>query len=209
MLHLVTGTDSDRAREYLNEAVEKVAKNAAVIRITDAHRVADLQMSFQGGGMFGRKQVVVLDGTLTNDEMRDVVMGQLDPLKKSTDTFFIFESAPDAATRKQLEKYAETKERFDAAKTAKPETIFGLVRSLQSAKKKDLWVGYQREIAKGKAPEAIHGMLFYAAKDALLRNPKDDRAKKLVAKLAALPHEARRRGYEFEYALEEFVLADV
>ena len=34
-----------------------------------------------------------------------------------------------------------------------------------------------------------------------------ERAKKLIALLAELPHETRRRGVELEYALERFVLS--
>jgi hypothetical protein len=159
--------------------------------------------------MFGGARVVVLDSTLTNDEMRPVVLERLPSLKASNDTFYIYEGVLDAATRKQIEKYAEKSEKFDSAKSAARETIFNLVRPLQDGKKKDLWVAYQKEILSGKAPEAIHGILFYAAKDALLRKPTDARAKKLVADLAELPHEARRSGFELEYALERFVLASV
>lgn len=209
MLHLITGTDSEKARAKLNAAVEKAAKGRDLIRVTDAHTIADLEAALAGGGMFGGPRVVILDSVLTHDEMRGIVLDRLAVLKSADDTFYVYESALDATTRKQVEKYAESSEKFDAAKSVKTDTIFGLVRAMQSGKKKDLWVGYQREIAQGKAPEAVHGMLFYAAKDSLLRNPSDAKARRLVAELAALPHEARRNGFELEYALEHFVLASV
>ena len=64
-----------------------------------------------------------------------------------------------------------------------------------------------QEIAKGGAPEAIHGVLFWGAKDAFLKSGGTDaRIRQLVADLAALPHEARRRGEDMEYALERFIL---
>ncbi len=160
-----------------------------------------------GGGMFGGRRVVVLDSSLTHPEMREIVLARLPSLKASTDSFYIYELAPDAATRKQVEKYTEESKKFDSVKGKAADTIFGIVRPLQEGKKKDLWVAYQREVLNGKAPEAVHGMMFYAAKDALLKNPNDARAKRMVAQLAELPHEARRRGYELEYALEQFVLS--
>jgi hypothetical protein len=207
MLHLITGTDTVKARAALNAALEKAAKKTEVLRITDAHALPDLQAALMGGGLFGGLRTVALDSTLTNLEMSEVVLAQLPQLQAAADTFYIYELAPDAATRKQIEKYAETGNRFDAAKGKASDTIFNIVRPLQEGKKKDLWVAYQREINAGKAPEAIHGMMFYAAKDALLRRPNDERAKEMVAQLAELPHEARRSGYELEYALEEFVLS--
>ncbi|MBP9757417.1 MAG: hypothetical protein KBD06_02345 [Candidatus Pacebacteria bacterium] len=209
MLHLYFGNDSDKARAKLNAAVEKGGKNADVFRITDAHTLADLEAALMGGGMFGGPRVVVLDSTLTHDEMRGIVLDRLATLKAASDTFYIYETALDAATRKLVEKYAETTEKFELIKTKDRDTIFGLVRPLQDGKKKDLWVAYQREIIAGNKPEAIHGMMFYAAKDALLRKPSDMRARKLVAELAELPHEARRQGFELEYALERFVLSSV
>jgi hypothetical protein len=150
-----------------------------------------------------------LDSTLTHDEMRGIVLDRLPSLKAASDTYYIYETAVDAATKKQIEKYAESSEKFESVKAKARDSIFGVVRPLQDGKKKDLWVAYQRELQAGSKPEAVHGMLFYAAKDALLRRPTDARARKLVAMLAELPHEARRQGFELEYALEHFVLSAV
>ena len=105
--------------------------------------------------------------------------------------------------RKKPEKKANP---LHAPAKKKDDSIFGLANALQRGKKKELWIGYQKELAVGKSPEAIHGVLFWAAKQALLRNVRDARARELVAKLAELPHESRRRGLELEYSLELFVL---
>jgi hypothetical protein len=206
MLYFYSGTDTDKARIALNDALEKIAKKMTVVRITDVHIRADVEAALQGGGMFGGERAVVFDNVYTNDDLRDVLAAALPRIAKSKDIFFMLESALDAATRKGIEKYATEFERFDAKKVAKAETIFSLANALQSGKKKDLWVGYQRELQSGKAPEAIHGVLFWAAKQLLLKSG-TPRARSLVAELAELPHEARRRGFELEYALEHFVLS--
>lgn len=206
MLYFYSGTDTDKLRAKLGAAIEKLG--AGIVRVTDAHSVADLEAALQGGGMFSTgKRVVVLDSVLSNVEMSEIVSSRLSILAKSDDVFFLVAGEVNAATRKQIEKHADTSEKFDALKSKKAETIFALANALQNGKKKDLWVGYRREIAEGKSPESIHGVLFWAAKQQLLRNPADDRAQKLVAKLAELPHEARRSGFDMEYALEHFVLA--
>ena len=167
----------------------------------------DLIAALSGGGLFGGERTVVLDNVLLNIEMRDRVLGQLNALRDSADTFYIYEAALDAATRKSIEKYAESTEKFELVKTTKKDnSIFELANALQRGKKKDLWVGYQREIAAGKAAEAIHGALFWGAKQMLLRE-NSPKARGFVATLAELPHEARRKGVELEYALEYFVLS--
>ena len=210
MLHLYSGTDREKARAETNAAVKKAAtKGTEVIRITDAHTVADLKSALEGAGMFGGVRTVVLEGVWGNEEMHVVAEGSLQRMRDSDEHFFIFEEKLDAATRKTIEKYAEDSKKFDAVKQKESNTIFALANALRSRDKKALWVSYQRELA-GSAPEAIHGVLFWGAKQALLaaRGAKDiERAQKLVAHLAELPHESRRRGVELEYALERFVLS--
>lgn len=210
MLHLFTGTDRQKARAALDSAVQKIIGKGRVARVTDANTLADLQVVLQGAGMFGEARVVVLDGVLLNEEMRAHIVSSLSALKESSETFFVLEEKPDAETRKKIEKYAEKSERFDAAAKKRDRGIFEMANALAKRDKRTLWLKYQEELAKGTAPEAIHGVLFWGAKQALLaaRGAKgQERGQKLVAELAELPHESRRRGEELEYALERFVLS--
>ena len=210
MIHLFLGTDREKARSKMNVAVEKVAKKATIVRITDAHTTQDLSAALQGGGMFGGKRVLVFEGVCVNPELCEIFLEALERLSKSDEDIFVFEEKPLADLRKKLEKYAETTEKFDAPKKDRDSSIFAIANALRSAEKKALWVSYMREIAKDSAPEAVHGVLFWAAKDMFLKSS-DAAAKKraagFVASLAELPHEARRRGEDLEYALERFLLA--
>jgi len=188
-------------------------RSGAIVRISDANKPEDLRAALSSGGMFATERVVVLENVLENDEMRNLLLEELSTLKSSADRFFILEEKPDAAARKMLEKYAEKSERFDMAK--KPDagtTIFALANALRAGNKKALWIGYQRELLNDAAPEAIHGVLFWAAKDMLIKSRGDAdalRARRFIAELAQLPHEARRQGEDLEYALERFVLSSV
>ena len=117
---------------------------------------------------------------------------------------------PDAATKKTLQKYAEQTEVFDAPKKERKDDFFAVVNALQKGQKKELWVLLQKEFAAGKAPEAVHRSLFWAAKQMVLkpRGAADAaRGRTMVAELAELPHAARRQGFDLEYALEHFVLS--
>ena len=196
----------------MHKAVASIQKKGViVVRISDANRPDDLRASLTSGGMFASERIVVLEGLFENIEMRAIMLEQLPILKKSTDLFYILEEKPDAATKKQIEKYSETFEKFDAAKKADSgTTIFALANALRAGDKKALWVGYHRELQNDAAPEAIHGVLFWAAKDMVLKSRSEQessRAKNLIATLTELPHEARRQGEDLEYALERFVLS--
>ncbi len=208
MLYFFTGTDTEKVRDAANTAVEKSTKNKSVVRVTDAHSTADLEASLGGAGMFGEERIVVLDNVLGNEELREKLLARLKDISESKDVFFMLESGVDAEMRKSVEKYADRTERFDAPKKERDNSIFSLANDLQRGKRKELWVGYQRELLKGNAPEAIHGTLFWAAKQAFLRSD-TPRSRTLIAQLAELPHEARRKGFDLEYALEHFVLSSV
>ncbi len=213
MIFLFLGTDRKKARLAMDAAIKKNAgKGPEVIRITDSNEVADLEAALRGGGMFGAERTVVLDGVFANEEMRIVLEDSLETLCASEEKIFIYEEKPNAATKRLLEKYAKSSETFDAAKIEREDNFFAVANAFRAGKKKELWVLLQREYALGKAPEMLHGTLFWAAKQMVLkpRAASDAaRGKKLVAQLAALPHEARRGGEDLEYALERFLLSGV
>lgn len=210
MLYLYTGTDRKKAYAAMEAALKKTTKKSTrIVRITDVNAPADLVAAFGGGGMFQEERVVVLNGVLANEEMRAVLLDSLARMRDSEEVFFMLEEKPDAATRKQVEKYAEASERYDKPGEKKGGDIFAIAGALRRADKKALWVNYQRQLADNAAPEAIHGVLFWAAKDMFQKARTDSeksRARCLLEELAELPHESRRRGLELEYALELFVL---
>lgn len=204
MLSVFLGTDRKKARaaaRYQGEA----------LIISDAHAVQDLRAALaQGASMFGDLRTVILDGVCENAEMRALLVAALPALAQSPDRFFVLEEKPDAALKKLLQKYAEKVEILDAPKKKEYPTVFKLADHLKKGDKKSMWVAYQRELGQGSAPEQIHGVLFWGAKQFLLgaRDAKDAaRARSLVAALAEMPHQARRQGEDLEYALERFILS--
>ncbi len=210
MLYLLLGTDKTKARE----AARKLGKGAEELRINDASGVQDLEAALRGGGLFGSKHLVLLEGILANEDMRVFLERSIDVLGDSPDTFCVLEDKLDAATRKRFEKYTQKTEVFDLPmnKAAHDDNFFALANALRAGSKKDLWLVLERELLGGKAPEMLHGSLFWAAKQMVLKPRKAadrERGKRLVEALAALPHEARRRGEELDYALERFALSGI
>ena len=211
MFYLFLGTDRKKALAALNAAVSK--SKSRVIRVSDASPIEDIRAALGGGGMFAEKRVVVFDRLSDNAEMWEILTEALPTIAASDDDFFISEEKVDAATKRLFEKHAKKVEIFDAPKSAKERpSVFALVNYVKAGDKKKLWVAYQQELESGNAPEAIHGVLFWGVKQNLLaaRDVQNiQRSKRLVAELAELPHQARRRGEELEYALERFILSSV
>ena len=213
MLYLYTGTDRDKARSAMMEEAEGRAEkeNAEILRITDAHSPEDLRLGFAGPGLFGRARVLVLDSIVANEKMFEFFMRELPALSKSKDPFFVFEEKLLADIRRKIEKYAEKTVKHDAPRKERDNSIFALANALSRRDKKTLWVQDQRALSRGESAEAIHGILFWGAKKMLLSARKGSaeygRGSALIASLAELPHEARRKGFEFEYALEHHLLS--
>ncbi|HEY4517002.1 MAG TPA: hypothetical protein VJG64_03575 [Candidatus Paceibacterota bacterium] len=211
MLHVILGTDREKARAAASNAALRTEAN--VTRITDANSLDDLRSTLTtNSSMFGESRAVILDSVCSNAEMRDLLLHSLPALGDSAGQFFILEAKPDAELKKKFLKHAQKVETFDMAKQKEYPTVFKLADHMKKGDKKGMWVAYQRELAQGNVPEAIHGVLFWGAKQLLLgaRSEKEvERGRNLVANLAELPHESRRRGEELEYALERFILSSV
>ncbi|HEY4520024.1 MAG TPA: hypothetical protein VJH33_03235 [Candidatus Paceibacterota bacterium] len=211
MLYIYFGSDREKVRLEVGEALMRYAKTD-VVRITDVHALGDVQSVCGGSNLFGDARTVVLDGLFSNIESWGVVERALPYMQKAQDTFFIVEEKLNAATLRTLKEHAKDVVRFDVKKEERGGEIFALANTLKRKDKKMLWIEYQKALARGEAPEAIHGVLFWGAKDMVLR-ARDvqgtSRAQSLIIKLTELPHEARRKGVELEYALEQFLLSGV
>jgi len=209
MLYIFSGTDTAKVRSLLEKKLaEYQAKGFDVVKVSDAHTAIDLQAALAGGGMFSRPRVVVCEHVLGHEEMGPRIIADIEHLAKTEDPIILLETKIDAATRKKIEEHAHSVVRHDAKAAARDTAIFALADALQRTDKKALWVGYMRELEKGGAPEAIHGVLFWAAKQQALKSTGLELAKanERIAALSELPHDARRAGVELEYALERFVL---
>lgn len=209
MLLVYTGNDRKKVRNEMNRTIEKMKGHERVV-ISDASGPADLSAALQGAGMFGGKRSIILDGIL-GSELRMQVLENLERMSDSSDAFFLFEEKIDAASKRTIAKFAEKIEAFDLPKKAADNAIFSMRFALEKGDKKSLWTSLMKEYAAGKAPEAVHGFLFWAAKQMVLsaRPAGKERSRKLLARLAELPHESRRQGVELDYALERFVLSEV
>lgn len=208
MLYAILGND----RASVRKALEKMLKKGTdTVRLSDASTLADLKAVAQGAGLFGDTKQVVLEQVSVNKELYEEFLELLEAFAQSEDSFFVCEEKPNAELKRALQKYAKSVDAFVLPAKEKDTRVFAISSALKRGDKKTLWVSYRSEIMKGKAPEAILGVLFWGAKDMCMRSREGSsehaKAGTYVATLAELPHEARRRGVELEYALERFVLS--
>lgn len=214
MLYVYYGSDEKRARSKARmtiAALQKKAPQAHEQRITtdDAEEV-DIAELIASQGLFYPKRIVLFDNVLSERDVRERLFAQLTALTKSEHAFVLLERTLHQAHEKKLKAAANTMERYDVATSAqKQNNDFALANAYGAGNRARMWAEYHRALTSGAAPEALHGMLFWKAKQMLMQPTSSTHEKVVrtqVATLATLPSEARRRGVELEYALEQFLL---
>jgi hypothetical protein len=206
MIIIYHGTDTSAARAALSAAT-----GTDVTRITDIHSIDALREALWGVSLFGEVPTIVCEYVLENDTLRDIVLKNIEELASASTAYYFLEGKLDATTKKTLSKHAILHV-YDVRKESVKSTIFAVADALKRGDRKRLWIAYQHELSVGTAPEAIHGMLFWAAKDMYTNSRTDtDRvhAQRLIRTLSALVHETRRQGDILQYTLEQFVLSNI
>lgn len=208
MLYVYLGTNREKAREAMRADMARIAPGREVVRITDAHVAPDLAAALAGGGMFDSPRALALENILSNDELRALFLRELAHMSESEDPVFLYEEVCDADMKRRLTRVAQNVATFAVPSGERSSSAFALAGALRRRDKKALWIGLMREYARGAAPEMLHGILFWAAKDMLLKGRASEasRTRGLIAALAELPHKARRSGFDLEYAIERFAL---
>ena len=210
MLHVYYGTDSKRARLACRAALAKdIQGGRTELSMTpETYDELALLNALETADMFGVGYALVLDGLLSDPKTSDAVREKLQLLVESETPVYVIEGALDAATKKLLEKAGGEHYLHDAPKAASERPDFSLAHAFGSKKRAEAWVAYQRALLKGDAPEMIHGMLFWKAKQMAggTRERSAPEARQLLSDLAVLPADARQEGVELEYALERFIL---
>ncbi len=244
MLYLIHGAHTDvslaRRRELLRTFRAK-RPDAHEVRLEGEEITADRLAELAGArGLFESKLIVLLDGACESAVSRDALRAAAPALARSESAFVVFErGAVDAATEKALATAAikvfrgpaSSAEGAGRGRKGHDRELFALADALGARDKKGLWVRYARaRLIDGKAPEEIHGVLFWQARAMLLASTcasapeaglapfpfskakryaarySEEKLRALAGSLVALYHDARRGIHDLDTALERFIL---
>lgn len=170
MLYVLHGTDIEKAREKshaLFEALKAKKPDAAAGTISmEDITLEKLDELTQSQGLFENKQIILMDRTLENKDVREVMLEKIDAIAESPNIFIFFEGKLTKEVLKKLEKRAEKITGYEAKEgPAKKEgSFFALADALGSRNKAELWVLLREALDADAAPEEIHGILFWQAK---------------------------------------------
>ncbi len=207
MIYLFYGSDVEKTR---TKAFEWVAKarlkepNLAYVRLAREELTsAALEDAALSGGLFVKRLLILIDDPFQEQEdSQDIFEEHLEALAVSDNAIIIL--APKLATAKAKKIIAKAKlvYKYDMpARVGKPERGFNsnLVNALASRSSEKLWLEINRALRAGDAPEMLHGLLHWKARDM--------RDRQLSLDLISLLQTSRRRGLDLSLSLEKFALS--
>ncbi|TSC64395.1 MAG: hypothetical protein G01um101491_298 [Parcubacteria group bacterium Gr01-1014_91] len=205
MIYLFHGSDVEKTRTKAFEWVAKArAKepNLAYVRLTHEEITdASLEDAALSGGLFVKRLLILLDDPFQEEDSANILEEHLPALAVSDNAIVIL--APKLAAVKAKKFIAKAKMEYKYDKPAALEDKRGfngnLVNAFAARSRERLWLEVNRALRAGDAPEMLHGLLHWKARDM--------RDRKLSLDLINLLQTSRRNGLELSLSLEKFALS--
>lgn len=228
MIYLFYGSDIERVRAKAFEWVAKArAKepNLAYVRLArEELSDAALEDAALSGGLFVSRLLVLIDDPFQKTRAAseeeesgeagasDVVEEHLDALADSDNAIVILAPKLLAAKAKKIAAKAKVEYKFDAPAAREDVRGFNanLVNALAAKSREKLWLETVRALRAGDAPEMLHGLLHWKARDLLEKGGRSwepEETRQLSMDLIALLQDSRRKGLDLSESLEHFALS--
>lgn len=229
MIYLFHGSDVEKVRTKAFEWVAKAqAKepNLAYARLArEELSAAALEDAALSGGLFVSRLLVLIDDPFPvaraaneeDGEEEKEVSGSLleeclDVLAASDNAILILAPKLPVAKAKKLVAKAKVEYRFDTVVPRVRARDFNgnLVNALASRSREKLWLEIQRALRAGDAPEMLHGLLHWKARDLMAKGSrawKSAESRQLSLALIELLQSSRRGGLDLTLSLERFALS--
>lgn len=227
MIYLFSGTHIEKVRakafEWVAKAREKEPNLAYVRLAREELSGGALEEVAASGSLFAKRTLTLLDDPFPSarvsteedegevSDTSSVLDEYLDLLAQSENVVVILAPKLTAAKAKKLAGKAAHVYTFDAPAAREYTRGFnsGLVNALAAKSREKLWLELVRAERAGDAPEMLHGLLHWKARDLLEKGGrawKPDEARSLSLALIALLQESRRGGLDLSSSLERFAL---
>lgn len=215
MIYLFHGSDSAkvRAKAFAWVAAARAKQPDAPYLRIDASELSKERIAeaVASQGLFFSKSLVLIDDPFANAETAELFLEHLDALAESLNPIAVL--APKLLTARVKKVEGKAEKVFVVDVKAKPPARgfnAGLVNALGAKDGKALWKEVQKAYREGDAPEAVHGLLHWKARDMMQKgSPKwgKDGAQKLSRELIELLSDSRGGDLELSLALERFALS--
>jgi DNA polymerase III delta subunit len=214
MIYLFHGSDASKVRAKAFQwiaASRAKAPDAMYLRIQAENLTpSSLGDAMSAQGLFFSKTLVLIDDPFSDTTAGELVLDSLKQLASSENPIAILAPKLLATRLKKIEPHAAKV--FEVNETKKKEARGfngSLVNALGAKDGAVLWKEIVKAHRQGDAPEAVHGLLHWKARDLMQKgSPKwrPDEARALSRALIELVSDARSGSLELQPSLERFAL---
>ena len=212
MLYLFGGVDAKNKYKAYDKFVGSYPKEVEIFPISKNNLdKTELESFYSSEGLFFKKCLVIFSDILEREEMRDFILEKLPLMKDSQNDFIFIESKLNKAVIDSFKKARAEINIFDIPKEkAEKFNNFLLANALGDRDKLHLWIYFRQAIEKGVGMEELIGVLFWKAKDMILKKDfkkfKQKELEDFSFKISYLLPEARKKGLDDEACFEQFLL---
>lgn len=214
MIYLFHGTDTGKARAKAFAwvaAARAKAPDAAYVRLQGSQITEDaLRDAISAQGLFFAKSLILVDDPFADEASGDALLSLLDLLAASENPVGILAPKLLAARAKKLEAAAAKVFKEDAIPKRDRGFNSALVNALGAKDGKALWTELVKAERLGEAPEALHGLLHWKARDMMQKGSGTwgkEGARTLSVALIELVANARTGDLPLGPSLERFALS--
>ena len=208
MIYLFTGSDTEKARAKAFAwvlAAKTKQPDAPYVRMgADELTEAALFDAIGTQGLFFSKTLVLLDDPFSKKESGELVLEYLKELQASPNPIAILAPKLIPARVKKIAQVSEKVFELEGKEKEAQGFNFALAHALSSKTEGALWLELQRAYRRGEAPEALHGLLHWKARELMKKGGAEGRA--LSVSLIQLLSDSRSGGLSLKEELERFAL---
>jgi hypothetical protein len=226
MIYLFYGSDVDKVRtkafEWVAKAREKEPNLAYVRLAREELTTATLEDAAFSGGLFVKRLLILIDDpfqnarTIEEDSEKEnnssILEDYINTLAASDNAIVILAPKLPAAKAKKIIAKAKVEYKYDKPSAREDARGFNsnLVNALSARSREKLWLEINRALLAGDAPEMLHGLLHWKARDLMekgSRTWKPEESRQLSLDLIELLQSSRRGSLNLALSLEKFALS--
>jgi hypothetical protein len=212
MIYLFAGDDAKTKRTAYEKFIKLLSKSIETFFVNKNNFSREQAISFySGSGLFFTKCAVFFENIFEREENLDFILKKLELMSKSQNDFIFLEGKLKKPVLDAFRKVRAELDIFETPKGKKEKyNNFLLADALAERNKFYLWLHFYEAMAQGVRMEELMGILFWKAKDMLLKRDfhkfSEVELKNFVSKISYLLPEARKAGMDAESAFEQFLL---
>lgn len=212
MIYLFAGDDVKKKRFSYESFITSLKKEGEILSVNkNDFNPIQIESFFSGDGLFSETSIINFSNILEKEEIRDFILEKLELMGQSSSSFIFLESSLNKPILDAFKKARAELNVFELSKEKKEKyNNFLLANDFGRRDKLNLWIHFRQAIDIGVGMEELIGVLFWKAKDMLLKKDfkkfTEEELKNFITKISYLLPEARKKGLDDEAVFEQFLL---